>query len=500
MRKISALLLCAALAVSSAGCSLSDLGVVGKRNDKESSATEETTADSNSLVEIEKGMCKGMKAPYIYKNALEGDEKIIVNNKEVDIEAYINDDYMYSEDEFNYGNPEFRIEAYMVCDLDAKESKTEKYDEVIIKLCAMDTSFAVLHYEDGQVYGYEHLVGRGFEQLKTDGAYMRSGGATYYDICYMSFDKSHMIESPWIEREDDKYWLNGKSCTESEFNKKISSFEEVQNVEEISFATPLSLEAGDVKFQTISCWDTRKYSADLDCDGSPEVIKIEGDYTEYEEFYSYVVYVNDIKVKSFDTVTQVGIGVSDIDTNDSIVELSIYSQVYDDCDFQIYKYENSKLINLNEDIKDNHIKISTKGDGILEITSDYDNQDLGCFFLTKEYKYDNGYLVEATTDYIYELSEYSTENKYILNNNIAVYTDSDCKKKSGNIKAKTKLTISRVKYVDEPYMSYDYEMPGYYSAAEVNVNGKVMGWIKLPKEDHDWGEGIFMSSSIPAWD
>ena len=507
MRKMNVLLLCIAMVIAMAGCSNSVGKIIGieNQNTAQEEATEqetvEETTNPNTLVTIEKGLCKGMNVPFVYKSALEGDSKIIVGNSSMTIEEYIYDDDMYSDEEYTFGVPEFRVNSYRVCDLDSKTTGSNQCDELILDLCASDVSYAILHYEDGEVYGYEHLVARGLLSLKEDGSYMRSGGAIYYDICYMSFSKEQMLEKQWIEREGDTYKLNGKKCSEKQFNKHFNTFDSAKEVETISFATPITIEGNDVVYKYINnCYDTREYAIDLDGDKTDDIIKVVTDFTEYEYMYQYEVYVNGRKMKTFDAYETIGVGFLDIDYSDSIKEMILYVQTNDDKEFGIYKYDGTKLTNLNEAINDNHITVTPSGDGSLKVELDSYNQDLGCFYYYEDYKYENGLLVSTNTDQIYNLNDSGAENKYKLRKDLILYKDSDCKTKVKTLKRNTKLTIDKVRFIDEPYMDNGYEEPGYYSAAEVKVSGKVVGWIKLPKKMHDWDDGMFYNDTVPAWD
>lgn len=515
MKKRNVLLLCAAITVAVTGC--------GNLNDGSESTTTvtETTAeaiaettvknettsvkdaatDANTLVEIEKGICKGMKVPATYKNALEGDTKIIVGEKEMTIEEYVKDDDIYPEDEYTVGVPEFRIGAYIVCNLDSKTSKGEKSDELILELQSYDGSYAILHYEDNQVYGYEHLVYRGFQLLKKDGTYMASGGAATYALIHASFDKGNMTETVWLDRDGEQYKLNGKKCSEKKFNKLYKDFESTEDAQVEKFATPITIDGNEVQYQRINnCFDTREFSIDLNGDKKPDIIKVVSEFTEYEDMYKYKVYINDKKCKSYKANEIIGIGFLDIDTSDAIVEVAIYTQTNDDMNFGIYKYDGSKLINLNKEINDNHITVTPSGDGNLNVVLDSDNQDIGCFYYSKNYKYNNGLLVETVTDGIYDLNGYSSKQKYKLQKDLTVYGDSSCKTKAKTLKKDSQLTIDKVKYVNKPYVSDDYTYPGYYNAAEVQVKGKTVGWIKLSKKSHDWDNGMFYADTIPAWD
>lgn len=515
MRKINILFLCVAMVVATVGCSNSAEKTT-KINDQNSTAEEtiegtseketieqtiEETTSTNALVKIEKGVCRGMNVPSVYKSVLEGNSKIIVGDSRMTIEDYIYNDVMYSEEKYSYGVPEFRINSYMICNLDGKTTGLDKNDELILGLCAYDGSYAILHYEDGEVYGYDHLVARGFSSLKENGSYMRSGGAEYYDVCHMSFSKEKMVEKQWIERDGNTYKLNGKKCSEKQFNKHFNSFNSAKEVESVSFATPITIEGNDVVYKYIdNSYGTREYAIDLNGDNTDDIIKVVSDFTEYESMHEYEVYVNGTKLKSFDAHEKIGVGFLDIDSSDSITEMILYVQTYDDMEFGIYKYDGTKLVNLNESINDNHITVTPSGDDLLKVEMDSYHQDLGCFFYCEDYRYENGLLVSTNIDRIYNLNDYGAKNKYKLRKNVTLYKDSDCKAEVKTLKKNTKLTIDKVKHTNESNMNNDDKGSGYYSAAEVKVGGKIVGWIELSKKDHDWDDGMFYSDTIPAWD
>lgn len=75
-----------------------------------------------------------------------------------------------------------------------------------------DAAFIVLHYFDGNVYGYS-FVYRGMEQIGNNGYYIASNGAAYTYILSMGFDRSEMTEnivaSSELDSENKPVYFNG---------------------------------------------------------------------------------------------------------------------------------------------------------------------------------------------------------------------------------------------------------------------------------------------------
>lgn len=96
----------------------------------------------------------------------------------------------------------------------------------------------VLSYQDGIVYGYT-FSGRQFGDLRTDGTFVSSGGASDVGICTITFDKNtYSIDKyTFCESNTDSenntsesYFVNHKSATEDEYNAAFSQWQKIRYV------------------------------------------------------------------------------------------------------------------------------------------------------------------------------------------------------------------------------------------------------------------------------
>jgi len=101
-----------------------------------------------------------------------------------------------------------------------------------------DYGFEVLSYQDGTVYGYT-FSGRQFGDLRTDGSFVASGGASDVGICTITFDKStYSIDKfTFCESSTDSnynisvsYFVNHQSATEDEYNAAFSRWQKIPHV------------------------------------------------------------------------------------------------------------------------------------------------------------------------------------------------------------------------------------------------------------------------------
>jgi hypothetical protein len=115
----------------------------------------------------------------------------------------------------------FSVIQFTVIDLDG-----DKIPELVLGLAIGENTFPefyeILHYTDGAVYGY--IKGnREFNNLKTDGTFLFSGGASYNGYRKLIF-KSNTCETEelgYFEAEDDGtilYYINNNSVTEESYN------------------------------------------------------------------------------------------------------------------------------------------------------------------------------------------------------------------------------------------------------------------------------------------
>lgn len=96
----------------------------------------------------------------------------------------------------------------------------------------------VLSYQDGIVYGYT-FSGRQFCDLRTDGTFVSSGGASDVGICTITFDKNtYSIDKfTFCESNTDSenntsesYFVNHQSATEDEYNAAFGQWKKVPYV------------------------------------------------------------------------------------------------------------------------------------------------------------------------------------------------------------------------------------------------------------------------------
>lgn len=85
--------------------------------------------------------------------------------------------------------------------------------------------FEVLRYQDGEVYGYSFSY-RSFHELKEDGTFRASGGASYYSIGAVQFSDNSAVVTSAAERREEyaedgissmQYFINGEPVSEEDF-------------------------------------------------------------------------------------------------------------------------------------------------------------------------------------------------------------------------------------------------------------------------------------------
>ena len=134
-------------------------------------------------------------------------------------------DYMVGEGEYItniYAQPY----EYTFVDFDK-----DGMDEMIINISVDLGFYLVLHYEAEKVYGYEFVI-RSLQSLKSDGSFIRSGGAmsTYYSC--MTFDKQNVkiINTAIKDDNNQIYELYGKQSSVEELDKYIANWNQKENV------------------------------------------------------------------------------------------------------------------------------------------------------------------------------------------------------------------------------------------------------------------------------
>ena len=117
----------------------------------------------------------------------------------------------------------FKITHFTVLDMDG-----DKIPEVVLELSVGNNNpmcFEVLHYMNGKVYGY-NIVYRGLEELKTDGTFGYSSGASDNGRGKLRFE-SNAYETDILgyskssQNNDNitiSYFINNKPIAEESFN------------------------------------------------------------------------------------------------------------------------------------------------------------------------------------------------------------------------------------------------------------------------------------------
>ena len=124
---------------------------------------------------------------------------------------------------------EHYADGFMVMDMDG-----DGREEIVLD-CFPGTTH-ILHYEDGEVYGYWFGT-RGMSIINKDGVYISSDGAArnwYYRLMGLNKD-GYVMEEVAVE-EEDYYEVGGKEVTEEEFWAYVESLEGVGDAEEVEFS------------------------------------------------------------------------------------------------------------------------------------------------------------------------------------------------------------------------------------------------------------------------
>ncbi|MFG6358874.1 MAG: hypothetical protein K1W26_18950 [Acetatifactor sp.] len=105
---------------------------------------------------------------------------------------------------------EYGAYKFMIVDMD-RDGK----DEIVLE-CNPGTKH-ILHFEDGEVYGYQFVL-RGMLTISEDGIYDASDGADGYEFCRLTeLNKDGYTEELLAERHIGDYEIEGKKVTEEEF-------------------------------------------------------------------------------------------------------------------------------------------------------------------------------------------------------------------------------------------------------------------------------------------
>ena len=114
---------------------------------------------------------------------------------------------------------------YSLFDLDG-----DSQNEMIILVSG--EMYLILNREGSIVYGFTDVL-RGMLSIKTDGTYSGSGGAAISVICKSTFEKNKRNIQTLAECDamDNKYIINEKNVSETEFTKYFEEFNKKPNIE-----------------------------------------------------------------------------------------------------------------------------------------------------------------------------------------------------------------------------------------------------------------------------
>lgn len=154
----------------------------------------------------------------LYFKVLNNEVKFVnEDNKELFFKEYMQ---VYKE---STENPKIK---YTVFDFDG-DSK----DEMIVRIEVFSDGFyLILNNEDATVYGFEEVY-RGLKDLKTDGTYMASGGASSNGVLRDEFEKNKRIQVTLAEMDMGKFQIDGKDVSEKEYQEYVDEFNKKENVE-----------------------------------------------------------------------------------------------------------------------------------------------------------------------------------------------------------------------------------------------------------------------------
>ena len=111
---------------------------------------------------------------------------------------------------------------YSILDMDGDGSK-----ELVARVYNdFDGFVLILHYEEGNFYGFEDVV-RGFTSLKTNGYYVSSGGYNVHNVTQSTFNKNIRNEKTIATEDNNEYTINGKKVTQAEYTQFLNNLEDV---------------------------------------------------------------------------------------------------------------------------------------------------------------------------------------------------------------------------------------------------------------------------------
>lgn len=336
--------------------------------------------------------------------------------------------------------------------------------------------------------------------------------AAYLKNCNVKIKNNKGSFVAYEEERETEYYIKGSITLKK--NKIVMTLTEQNLVwghhtDEISYELPYFEDAhqdwlGDMTYLDedlvdVALEENKRYSIDLDGDGIEEEIRLKAKKAE-SSGYKYQLYVDYDKAKTIKGYS-IACRVVDIDTTDKQKEICFYSMGPSNYveTFGIYTYTDNKLVKISKEmLKPCRDGLKIKGDGKVSSTHDYLASDqMGCYYVRRDYEYKNGKLVELSDDNIDELTNNSEEYEYKLCKKIDVYKSYNSTKIVKTLKKGTKLKIDKVYYTKK-----DIEDKTTVNHARIRVDDKVVGWIEIPSvydEDGQWNEKKYIFEERPSW-
>ena len=205
----------------------------------------------------------------IYLEVLDNKRKYVnEQNEEVDINKYLQ---MFE------GKDLVKI-SYAILDMD-----NDNEDELVALFESFDGFYLVLNYEDGKVYGFEDVY-RGMVDLKTNGYYYGSGGATTGGLLRSTFDKNVRKSETLAETDNGVYKIAGRNVTKQEYDNYIDNeFRNKQGVKWIEYKTVRAPEAKSDFEEGTYEYTVPKNGAEND--GAKETLSFENGNITYKDEY-----------------------------------------------------------------------------------------------------------------------------------------------------------------------------------------------------------------------
>lgn len=187
--------------------------------DKENKKNKARKTEQNVNIEQSKDVDKEQSEDDLYFKVLNNEVKYINES---------NEEMLFSEYMKAYEGAKTKVE-YSLFDLD-----NDSENEMVILIESYDAFYLILNIEDGTVYGFDDVI-RGMLNIKTDGTYIATGGATVSAILKCKFDKNKRITETLAEADDGIYEVNGKSADNAEFLQYLEEFKNKKDIEYTTF-------------------------------------------------------------------------------------------------------------------------------------------------------------------------------------------------------------------------------------------------------------------------